>query len=93
MKEGGEIEWRSSIKSRYSCYDSYCNTIINNNNDILAHRLSTIRNADRIAVVNEVRIVELGTHDDLVALGGLYADLVSLQMHALQEVLDLIKSY
>ena len=47
---------------------------------IIAHRLSTIRNADRIAVVSEGRIVELGTHDELVALNGLYSDLVSLQM-------------
>ena len=41
----------------------------------IAHRLHTAHDADRIAVVIEGRIVELGSHDELVALGGEYADL------------------
>jgi ATP-binding cassette subfamily B protein len=40
---------------------------------VIAHRLSTIRSADRIAVVDDGRIAEIGTHDDLVAADGLYA--------------------
>merc|ERR1711871_1065365 len=47
---------------------------------IVAHRLSTIRNADKIALINQGAIAELGSHDELIAMKGLYADLVSLQM-------------
>jgi ATP-binding cassette subfamily B protein len=43
----------------------------------VAHRLSTVRSADRIAVLDRGRVVELGSHDELVALGGRYAELVA----------------
>ena len=46
---------------------------------LIAHRASTARNADRIAVLLHGRIAELGTHDELVERGGYYADLVSKQ--------------
>jgi ABC-type multidrug transport system fused ATPase/permease subunit len=46
---------------------------------VIAHRLSTIRHADRIAVLAEGHIVELGTHDQLLATKGEYARLYALQ--------------
>jgi ATP-binding cassette subfamily B protein len=46
---------------------------------LIAHRLSTARNADRIAVLIKGRITELGTHEELLARGGYYTDLFEKQ--------------
>jgi ABC-type multidrug transport system fused ATPase/permease subunit len=40
---------------------------------VVAHRLSTVQRADKIAVVADARISEIGTHDELIALNGHYA--------------------
>ncbi len=49
---------------------------------VIAHRLSTVENADRIIVLDRGRIVETGTHRQLLALGGLYASLHGMQFNA-----------
>ena len=52
---------------------------------IIAHRLSTAMRADRIAVVNDGRIVELGSHDELVAQGGIYAGMFATWVSHMSE--------
>lgn len=49
---------------------------------VVAHRLSTIKNADEIAVIAEGRIVEQGSHEELMAKGGMYSELYKLQFRA-----------
>lgn len=46
---------------------------------VIAHRLSTVRAADKIVVMDRGKVVDQGTHEDLLAKGGLYADLYALQ--------------
>ena len=46
---------------------------------VIAHRLSTVREADALLVLDDGRVVERGTHDELVAAGGLYAELYRTQ--------------
>jgi ABC-type multidrug transport system fused ATPase/permease subunit len=47
---------------------------------IIAHRLSTITHADQILVVNHGRIIERGTHEQLMAAGGIYRGMIEVQL-------------
>ena len=49
---------------------------------LVSHRFSTVRMADLIVVIDGARVVEVGTHDDLVARGGQYAELYGIQAAA-----------
>jgi ABC-type multidrug transport system fused ATPase/permease subunit len=46
---------------------------------VIAHRLSTIRKADKIIVLDKGKIVEIGSHNELLQLGGFYATLTEMQ--------------
>ena len=52
---------------------------------IIAHRLSTVREADKIVVIDQGRIVEMGSHDELLQQSGLYH-----RLHVLQETGELL---
>jgi ABC-type multidrug transport system fused ATPase/permease subunit len=60
--------------------DASCATRI-----VVAHRMSTVRNADLILVLHDGAIVERGTHQELSRLGGYYADLVREQLSPMVE--------
>jgi ATP-binding cassette, subfamily B, bacterial len=49
---------------------------------LISHRFSTVRSADRIHILDEGRIVESGTHEELIALGGRYARMYEVQARA-----------
>ena len=53
---------------------------------LISHRVSTVKDADQIVVLRDGRIIERGTHDELLALGGYYADLYQKQL--LEEELE-----
>ena len=60
--------------------DALSNLMKNRTSIVIAHRLSTIKNADEICVLHDGRIVERGTHKDLIALEGVYKRLHDLQV-------------
>jgi subfamily B ATP-binding cassette protein MsbA len=60
--------------------DALANLLLNRTSFVIAHRLSTVRRADVIVVLDRGCIVETGTHDELLARGGAYARLYELQL-------------
>lgn len=55
---------------------------------VVAHRLSTVKNSDKIIVVDKGTVAEQGTHDELLRLNGKYADLVKRQLNAVAVLED-----
>jgi ABC-type multidrug transport system fused ATPase/permease subunit len=60
--------------------EALANLMRNRTSFVIAHRLSTVRRADAIVVLEQGRIVERGRHDELLARGGAYAKLYELQL-------------
>ena len=63
-----DVRGEAEIFERILAETRHCTTIL------VSHRFSTVRQADRICVVEDGAVVELGTHDELMALGGRYRD-------------------
>ena len=68
-----DVRGETEIFDRLLTATRHCTTIL------VSHRFSTVRLADRICVLEEGKVVELGTHDELIALGGRYRTMFDLQ--------------
>jgi subfamily B ATP-binding cassette protein MsbA len=60
--------------------DALATLMLNRTSFVIAHRLSTIRRADAIVVLEKGRLVEIGRHHELLARGGVYANLYAMQL-------------
>jgi subfamily B ATP-binding cassette protein MsbA len=68
------------VESEMLVQDALTNLMLNRTSFVIAHRLSTVRRADAIIVLERGLVVETGTHDELMASGGAYAKLYDLQL-------------
>jgi ABC-type multidrug transport system fused ATPase/permease subunit len=74
-----DVRGEAEIFDRLLAATRHCTTIL------ISHRFSTVRHADRICVLEQGRVVELGTHDELMALGGRYWTMFDLQAQRFTE--------
>ena len=68
-----DVRGEAEIFDRILAATRHCTTIL------ISHRFSTVRHADRICVLEHGRVIELGTHDELMAKGGRYSTMFDLQ--------------
>jgi ATP-binding cassette, subfamily B, bacterial len=68
-----DVRGEAEIFDRLLAATRHCTTIL------ISHRFSTVRHADRICVLEHGRVIELGTHDELIAVGGRYRTMFNLQ--------------
>jgi ABC-type multidrug transport system fused ATPase/permease subunit len=77
-----DVRGEAEIFERILAATRHCTTIL------ISHRFSTVRHADRICVLEQGKVKELGTHDELMALGGRYRTMFDLQAQRFGEVED-----
>jgi ABC-type multidrug transport system fused ATPase/permease subunit len=82
-----DVRGEAEIFDRLLAATRHCITIL------ISHRFSTVRHADRICVLEHGRVVELGTHDELIALGGRYRTMFDLQAQRFNEPEEEGKTY
>jgi ATP-binding cassette, subfamily B, bacterial len=68
-----DVRGEAEIFERILAATRHCTTIL------ISHRFSTVRHADRICVLDRGKVIELGTHDELMALNGRYRTMFDLQ--------------
>jgi ATP-binding cassette subfamily B protein len=66
-------------RSEYEVFQRFRDLSVGKTAILISHRFSTVRMADRILVLENGRVVEAGSHEELVASGGRYAELFELQ--------------
>jgi ATP-binding cassette subfamily B protein len=75
------------VQTERMIHQAMINVMKNRTTFVIAHRLSTVREADLIIVLKDGQIVEQGTHDDLLAKQGIYRDIYDLQLQPQEEML------
>jgi ABC-type multidrug transport system fused ATPase/permease subunit len=77
-----DVRGEAEIFERVLAATRQCTTIL------ISHRFSTVRQADRICVLEHGQVVELGSHDELMALGGRYRTMFDLQAQRFNAIED-----